>query len=109
MLISSVSPTFSSTRSLRPFFDTKVKDSFGVLRLIVKPGHKQAKTLNNSLILGSSTSGDVKNSSDGIQVTFVPFLLIDVPVLLSSNTPSLNMTCSNLPSLTVSTTNQCER
>ena len=67
---------------------------------IVKPGHKQVIVLNKSFIFPISTSECVKNSSLAFQVTWVPvsFFTSKTPVLRDSNTPSLNLIVSYLPS-----------
>ena len=61
---------------------------------------------NKFLILFISTSVCLKNSSEGCHVTIVPLSLVQGPVLLFSNTPSLKDTFSYFLSLCVSTINQ---
>lgn len=108
MLISSLSLTFLSTKSFKPFFEKNETFSSGVVRFIVSPGHRQTRTSNNSFILFISTLFEVKNSSLGSHSTLVPCSLL-FPISRFEKTPSLKDTFSNFPSLKEVTTNQCAK
>ena len=108
MLISSLSLTFLSTKSFKPFFEKNEIFSSGVVRFIVSPGHRQTRTSNSSFILFISTLFEVKNSSLGSHSTLVPCSLL-FPISRFEKTPSLKDTFSNFPSLKEVTTNQCAK
>ena len=103
--MSSLSFTLLSTKSFKPFLEKKVISSFGVLRFIVNPGHKQTRMSNNSFILLISTLLELKNSSLGSHLTVVPCSFV-VPVSLRLKTPSSKRICSYLPSRQVFTSSQ---
>lgn len=106
--MSSLSFTLLSTKSFKPFLEKKVISSFGVLRFIVNPGHKQTRMSNNSFILLISTLLELKNSSLGSHSTLVPCSLL-IPTSRFEKTPSLKNTFSNFPSLKEVTINQCAK
>ncbi len=77
-----------STKSFKPFLEKYLVSFPSTVNTIVRPGHRQAVSLNIFFKTETSGSGFSKNSALGLKITVVPDSELDLLISLFLKTPS---------------------